>query len=61
MILIPIWERIKDVVPAKLEHQGKKWKIIAENGLNDRLRFLRYEEGRTFLAHFDGGFTKSPR
>jgi len=58
-VIIPLWERMKALVPPVLEHQGKTWKVIEENGLNDRFRFLRYEAGQNFGAHFDGGYTRS--
>ena len=45
-----LWERIKDFIPSNFK--GKQ--VV---GLNERLRFLRYEDGDFFKPHYDGSYT----
>ncbi|CAF4559491.1 unnamed protein product, partial [Didymodactylos carnosus] len=48
-----IYRRIKSYIP-------KEWKIQYEVvGLNERLRFLRYDPGQKFEAHMDGEFRRT--
>ena len=44
-----IFDRIKEYVPETFD--GRK--LV---GINTRLRFLRYEEGQYFKAHYDGSY-----
>lgn len=48
-----LWERLGELVPAELEG----WRAI---GLNERLRYYRYEPGQFFRWHMDGAFKRSP-
>jgi len=36
---------------------GTMWRLV---GLNERLRFLRYDAGQKFGAHYDGAFMRGP-
>lgn len=47
-----LWDRIEDLVPAA---QGDYYAI----GLNERLRYYRYERGQQFDWHRDGAFVRS--
>eukprot|EP00296_Roombia_truncata_P008157 JP446633.1.p1 GENE.JP446633.1~~JP446633.1.p1 ORF type:complete len:221 (-),score=47.43 JP446633.1:299-919(-) len=46
-----IWKRIKPFVPSTF--RGRK-----ALGLNERLRFLRYDPGEMFASHFDGCYQR---
>ncbi|MBI1373054.1 MAG: 2OG-Fe(II) oxygenase [Phycisphaera sp.] len=46
-----LWRRVKDYVPTKIG----LWHAI---GLNERLRFYRYESGQRFRWHRDGAFRR---
>ena len=46
-----LWEKIQDYVPAT-------WKSFPVAGLNERLRFLKYEPGDYFKPHMDGTFAR---
>eukprot|EP00026_Physarum_polycephalum_P012132 Phypoly_transcript_12407.p1 GENE.Phypoly_transcript_12407~~Phypoly_transcript_12407.p1 ORF type:complete len:169 (+),score=37.28 Phypoly_transcript_12407:477-983(+) len=60
-VLHHLWKRVKEHVPASLEHGGKAWKVRQdENALNEQFRFLRYDPQQQLMAHFDGGFKRSP-
>jgi hypothetical protein len=48
-----LWERLQPFVPPR---RGR-WKAV---GLNERLRFYRYDPGQLFDWHFDGSFERSP-
>jgi len=47
-----LWHRIKAEVPAFLS--GRQ--VI---GVNERLRFYRYDQGQQFASHVDGSFARS--
>jgi len=51
------FERLRHFVPEELtiENKGEKetWKL---EGLDDRVRFVRYESGQSFPPHMDGAF-----
>ncbi|CAF1005241.1 unnamed protein product [Didymodactylos carnosus] len=47
-----IWQRIKLYIPEKW-YQNQK-----AIGLNERLRFLRYDVGQKFEAHMDGCYQR---
>lgn len=49
-----LWERIRAHVPP--ERDGGK-----AVGLNERLRYYRYEPGQYFRWHHDGAYVRSPR
>jgi predicted 2-oxoglutarate/Fe(II)-dependent dioxygenase YbiX len=49
-----IWQRAKKYIPAR---RGE-WEAI---GLNERLRFYRYEAGQYFAWHFDGAYERNDR
>ncbi|XP_028392573.1 uncharacterized protein LOC114517123 isoform X2 [Dendronephthya gigantea] len=46
-----IWDRIKHLIP-------EKWRGRKALGLNERLRFLRYDPGQEFKPHFDGSYVR---
>lgn len=46
-----IWERIKDHIP-------EVWRDRKVVGLNERLRFLRYDPGEYFKPHMDGTYER---
>ncbi|XP_052064513.1 uncharacterized protein LOC127704449 isoform X2 [Mytilus californianus] len=46
-----IWNRIKPYIPATWQNR----KVI---GLNERLRFLRYDPGEYFKPHYDGRYER---
>ncbi|XP_076470998.1 uncharacterized protein LOC143300938 isoform X2 [Babylonia areolata] len=46
-----IWQRIKSYIP-------EIWKERSVMGLNERLRFLRYDPGQYFKPHFDGSYRR---
>jgi hypothetical protein len=48
-----LWERLRPLVPPR---RGQ-WHAA---GLNERLRFYRYDPGQRFAWHFDGAFERSP-
>lgn len=48
-----LWERLQPFVPPR---RGR-WAAV---GLNERLRFYRYDPGQLFDWHFDGSFERSP-
>eukprot|EP01111_Echinosteliopsis_oligospora_P012871 TRINITY_DN4473_c0_g1_i1.p1 TRINITY_DN4473_c0_g1~~TRINITY_DN4473_c0_g1_i1.p1 ORF type:complete len:206 (-),score=46.21 TRINITY_DN4473_c0_g1_i1:99-716(-) len=45
------WQKIKPYIPAE-------FKNCAAVGLNERLRFLRYDPGQSFAAHWDGVYER---
>jgi predicted 2-oxoglutarate/Fe(II)-dependent dioxygenase YbiX len=49
-----LWQRLQPFVDAK---RGTSWHA---SGLNERLRFYRYDPGQQFDWHFDGHFERSP-
>ena len=48
-----LWKRLAPLVPA----ERGSWRAC---GLNERLRFYRYDPGQQFDWHFDGYFQRSP-
>jgi hypothetical protein len=48
-----LWERLRPLVP------GRHGSWVAA-GLNERLRYYRYDPGQEFDWHFDGHFERSP-
>jgi prolyl 4-hydroxylase len=48
-----LWQRLAPFVPARRHH----WQAV---GLNERLRFYRYERGQYFRWHHDGAFRRGP-
>lgn len=48
-----IWQRLREALPETL-HEG--WAV---KGVNERLRFYRYDPGQLFDWHFDGAFVRS--
>eukprot|EP01137_Pigoraptor_chileana_P010420 Opistho-2@60034 len=46
-----IWQRMKHEIPPTWEEHDVK-------GLNERLRFLRYDPGEKFEPHFDGAYVR---
>lgn len=47
------WQRAKPFIPETIGG----WHAV---GLNERLRFYRYDPGQRFSWHFDGAFERSP-
>ena len=46
-----LWEKIKDFIP-------DTWNSYPVVGLNERLRFLKYDGGEYFKAHMDGTYAR---
>ena len=46
-----LWQRIPDYVPKFID----KWEVV---GVNERLRFYRYDIGEQFDWHYDGAFER---
>ena len=44
-----LWHKVKNYVPATLDGRNAV-------GLNERIRFYRYESGQKFAPHMDGSF-----
>lgn len=51
-----IFSRIKHLLPQEWALQDSMFDIV---GLNERLRFLRYDPGQKFLVHMDGNFMRN--
>lgn len=51
-----LWRRLAPYVTAA-DTRGGLWVPI---GLNERLRFYRYEPGQSFRWHYDGAFMRGP-
>ncbi|MEW6281556.1 MAG: 2OG-Fe(II) oxygenase [Candidatus Eremiobacterota bacterium] len=49
-----LWFRARPWVPEEIE----EWRV---RGLNERLRYYRYDPGQRFAPHYDGKFTRHPR
>ena len=50
-----LWEKAQPFLPAAVPYQGQRWRAI---GLNDRLRFYRYDAAERFAPHYDGLFRR---
>ncbi|XP_035702464.1 uncharacterized protein LOC110863478 isoform X2 [Folsomia candida] len=50
-IVSQLWTRIRPRIPTNL-------KGAVVTGLNERLRFLRYETGQKFAPHYDGTYSR---
>ncbi|CAF0954096.1 unnamed protein product [Didymodactylos carnosus] len=50
-----IYQRIESYIPKEWNINGSTYKVV---GLNERLRFLRYDPGQKFEAHMDGEFRR---
>ncbi|XP_025087896.1 prolyl 4-hydroxylase 1-like [Pomacea canaliculata] len=48
---LKVWQRIKEYIP-------QEWDGRAVIGLNERLRFLRYDPGQYFKPHMDGCYSR---
>lgn len=46
-----LWKKTKDHLPQVINQRGGR-------GLNERLRFYRYDPGQQFRYHFDGSFRR---
>jgi len=53
-VLDPIWARIYKLLPQELFSGA--WKVF---GLNEKLRFYRYDPGESFKPHYDGNFKRT--
>ncbi len=51
-----LMRRLRDKLPAVLEHQGARWTL---RGLNTRFRGCRYTDGQSFRRHRDGAYSPS--
>lgn len=51
-----LWARLAPYITAHDTHTGM-WLPV---GLNERLRFYRYEAGQAFRWHYDGAFMRGP-
>lgn len=49
---LDLWSRVEVYIP----EGGPDWRVV---GLNERLRFYRYENGQSFKWHYDGAFTRA--
>lgn len=47
-----LFERARPFLPARIGN----WRLL---GLNERLRYYRYDVGQTFRPHYDGSFDRS--
>jgi hypothetical protein len=56
--LLPIWERIKEYLPKTFKTSTwsrDEWNLVDDKiGMNQRLRFYRYEANDYFASHYDG-------
>lgn len=55
---IELWNRVQSFIPANRKPNKMnftEWKPIE---VNERLRFLRYDPGEFFAAHYDGAYTR---
>ena len=56
-----LWRRVQHLVPQELtKHRWQKHgdTIWRPRGLNERLRFLRYNRGHYFVQHMDGNYPR---
>lgn len=51
-----LYLRIRSFIPRELHFNGKRWYVA---GLNERLRFLKYDPGDFFAPHMDGVFCRT--
>lgn len=52
-----LWQRARPLVPPlALDHRDEERRPI---GLNERLRFFRYDPGQRFAPHYDGAFQRN--
>eukprot|EP01113_Clastostelium_recurvatum_P019400 TRINITY_DN2286_c0_g1_i1.p1 TRINITY_DN2286_c0_g1~~TRINITY_DN2286_c0_g1_i1.p1 ORF type:complete len:282 (-),score=62.92 TRINITY_DN2286_c0_g1_i1:38-850(-) len=56
-VLQNLWERVRDVVPHDIPDMDRKWRV--SESMNERFRFLRYDDKQVFQPHFDGGFRRN--
>lgn len=56
-----VWQRIRRILPENELLMRAPWarKDINALGLNERLRFLRYDPGCFFAPHFDGSYKRN--
>jgi len=54
----PIWERLKPFIPEKVKLWKDTW---IPYGLNERLRFYRYDKEEMFGRHYDGCFPRNSK
>ena len=55
-----LFQQLRPLIPNEwLRHdwRGESWDCV---GLNERLRFYRYEDGQRFTTHRDGAFVRHP-
>jgi len=58
--LLPIFERIYRHLPRFTEVRNWRWNLTEDHrGLNERLRFYRYDPGESFNKHYDGAHERS--
>jgi len=50
-----LFSRIKHALPEIWNDSGVEWYLV---GLNERLRFLKYQEGQFFKSHYDGTYIR---
>jgi len=51
------WERLKHFIPDTLHvDNGKERQTWQKEGLDERVRFVRYESGQSFPPHMDGPY-----
>ena len=53
-----LFARVAHALPRALGPAGSRWRLV---GLNERLRFLRYDAGQRFEMHHDGAFERPRR
>lgn len=51
-----LFSRIQAHVPKTIEYEKETWQVV---GLNEMLRFCKYEPGQFFKKHCDGQFERS--
>ena len=52
-----IFDRLRPFLPARKRAYGAEWRLV---GLNECLRFLKYDPGMFFWQHPDGDFRRGP-
>lgn len=53
-----LWLRVEPLLPAEWRHVDRRGTSLLPSGLNERLRFYRYDPGERFALHRDGPFVR---
>lgn len=49
-----LYDRVESFLPKEIKYEGEAWKLF---GVNEHLRFCKYEKGQFFDKHIDGHLT----